>query len=1003
MRIILLTLIFAVSVFAEPIHTTYLWHLEQPVYWPDATTYGAGYETAWESIQRRDGGAAHPENDVAQIFSVADRVAAYQGRPYDAILTMTGADAGAQVTFSGGLLRNVMSLGAHNSYGYSPGWNAAFQAGRNLLTSGGHSRLEMTIIPYHHSLAPLVDREVLKKDIQIYQEAYASAWGASPAQSTGFFPPELAFSERIIPVLEECGISWSFVPSNHLSRACENFPLILGTGGENCDPPNRADQINPSSANWHSQTISRGCTPTDAVPFGFQPHYAEHINPETGTASRVIVVPIAMAMSWQDGSQIYSTGDINSIESFNDPAHPMLISLGHDGDNFFGGGYSYYMESVSGFTAAAVNDGYEPTTVPEFLADHPPLISDLVHVEDGAWVNADGDFGHPDFINWNWPLYDSGGNSSVENGWAEDARNWAVITAATNRVVTAEQVAGAPTLAAVWNPRTSSPSTVDLAWHFLLGALNSGFMYYGTALDMEVKPAVACNEAVYHADQIIAGQADNTPPTVWALQQLPHNPGAIGFGPTFGYQQVQNPRDFYVWTFAYDVSGIASCSLRYRLDLNGENPLSSTQNETFAGGGEVTNWRSRAMTFRNFPAGNVYNNPSIDFFEMPDYIADQYYYHLTDGEVADSGGVLVDYYVEAVDNDGNVKRTDIYHTFVGTGEGGGPGNERVWMIPDTAVTGEIAAIYYDPTGGPIGGANPIYIHVGHSGWQGVITPDPVMSWNVTEEAWQYNYSVPLGAASINVVFHDGSGNWDNNNGQDWQLPVTAGGSGGNEFVMDGELDDDAEVIAARAVLTLLGDWNGSELYVATERASSTGHDRFIFIADSPENMVSAPWGKSGQVANWSAYLAEEADNGWMGWFNYEGVVASAGGAFLEGTINLLQEIGPDVASVWICCGLYDSPDGGALQFQLPFPVVDNGDLEASEWIELQLKPDSLTITLSDGSIELNWTPAFGANGYRVYRYTDINGTPDIFAAADTTYTELVTSDRAFFEVRASFD
>ncbi|MBU1636302.1 hypothetical protein KKC97_01380, partial [bacterium] len=193
--------------YAEPIHTTYIWHLEQPIYWPDATSYGAGYETAWESINR---GGAHPENDVASIFSIADRVAAYQYRPRDAIAAMTGNDAGAQVTYSGGLIRNVASLGEFSQLGYSPSWNSAFQTARSWTTSGGRPRLEMTIIPYHHSLAPLVDREVLKKDIQIYQSVYGSIWGTTPAQSTGFFPAELAFSERIIPVLAECGITWSF-------------------------------------------------------------------------------------------------------------------------------------------------------------------------------------------------------------------------------------------------------------------------------------------------------------------------------------------------------------------------------------------------------------------------------------------------------------------------------------------------------------------------------------------------------------------------------------------------------------------------------------------------------------------------------------------------------------------------------------------------------------------------------------------------------------------------
>ncbi|MBU1984801.1 hypothetical protein KJ815_10375, partial [bacterium] len=718
-------------------------------------------------------------------------------------------------------------LGAAGQLGYTSNWNQSFITGRGWNTSGGRPRLEMTIIPYHHALAPLVDRAVLKKEIQIYQHVYPQVWGSTPPASVGFFPPELASSERIIPVLAECGIGWCFVPSNHLSRACSNFPLVLGTGGENCDPPNRADQINPSSDHWFSMTISRGCTPTDAVPFSFQLHWAEQVDPQTGTPARVIVVPVAMAMSWQDGYQVYGVGDVNTIAPWNDPARPMLVALGHDGDNAFGGGYSYYMESVPGFTSQAVAQGYEPTTVPEYLADHPVPTSDLAHVEDGAWINADGDFGSPDFINWNWPPYNASGQFDIPNGWALDIRNWAVITAATNRVVTAEAAAGGSSIAAIQNPTTTSPAAIDLAWHFLLGSLNSGYMYYGSALDMEMKPTVACNIATDWADQVLPGAGDPIPPTIWILQQHPHNPGGIGFGSLWGYQQTVQPREFYVWTFIYDVSGVSSATFYYRLDADGMNPLSSTQNETFAGGGEVSTWRSREMNRRAFPAGNVYNDPSIVFGEMPDYIAEQFTYYVNDAEIVDSGGVLVDYYVEAMDSLGNIARSDIYHTYVDSGSGGSPGN-RVWWTPEEPEGGENVTIYYDAEAGPLpSGTNPVYIHIGHSGWQGILNPDPQMTYDTGEEAWRYTYSIPLTATAVDFVFQDGLGHWDNNNGADWHIPTTPGGSG---FVMDGSRDGASVVVAEAGGITLWAGWDGRELYVATSRVQGTAYDQFIFVA-----------------------------------------------------------------------------------------------------------------------------------------------------------------------------
>ncbi len=111
-----------------------------------------------------------------------------------------------------------------------------------------------------------------------------------------------------------------------------------------------------------------------------------------------------MAMSWQDGYECYGSADMQTIAEKSDPAHPNLVLLAHDGDNDFGGGYSYYEQCVSGLVQQASTNGITATTVEQYLAQYPVDPADIVHVEDGAWVNADGDFGAPEFINWNWPL-----------------------------------------------------------------------------------------------------------------------------------------------------------------------------------------------------------------------------------------------------------------------------------------------------------------------------------------------------------------------------------------------------------------------------------------------------------------------------------------------------------------------------------------------------------------------------------------------------------------------
>lgn len=48
--------------------------------------------------------------------------------------------------------------------------------------------------------------------------------------------------------------------------------------------------------------------------------------------------------------------------------------------------------------------GYLATTIQQYLSDHPVDPSDVVHIEDGGWVNPAGDFGSPQSLQWNFPL-----------------------------------------------------------------------------------------------------------------------------------------------------------------------------------------------------------------------------------------------------------------------------------------------------------------------------------------------------------------------------------------------------------------------------------------------------------------------------------------------------------------------------------------------------------------------------------------------------------------------
>jgi len=587
----------------------------------------------------------------------------YQNYPRDAVASILDIpDAGAQISFAAALIENVKSLAdaGWNGGRYAPDWYADYRTARSWLTSGGHSRCDQLLVAAHHPIAPLMDENALRKEIQVARAAYELAWGDND-YSRGYFPAEMCFSERMIPILKEAGIEWTIVADIHLSRACADYPYVANE--DNCDPPNRADQINPDQGYYEKTYISRGVTVKVPPPFGFTPHRARYVDPETGHSDTIIVVPAANAFGWNEGYSLYGTDEIDAVAPYNDPSHPMLILFAHDGDNAWSAGYSYYNENVTSFCHQAVSKGYEPTTIAQYLDDHPIPSDDIVHVEDGGWVNADGDFGSPQFINWNWPLVDEYGNFDIPDGWAEDERNWAVLTAAENRVETAEAIYGVePDPARIFDP-SSGANDVEKAWHHLLSGYESGYMYYGTSIDMEVKATLAANAAVSYADAVIAAGEDTTPPTIWLPQRLPWNPGGRGGGSLWGYpggEGLEMPSDFWVWTFVYDVSGVARVDLRYRLDSDGINSTADDQNETYAGGPGVGDWISIPMERRIFPRGNYFNDPSIDFFVLPDYIADEYYV-----QVKGLSNVLIDYYVEAEDSLGHVKKSPIQHVWIG--------------------------------------------------------------------------------------------------------------------------------------------------------------------------------------------------------------------------------------------------------------------------------------------------------------------------------------------------
>lgn len=249
--------------------------------------------------------------------------------------------------------------------------------------------------------------------------------------------------------------------------------------------------------------------------------------------------------------------------------------------------------------------------------------------------------------------------------------------------------------------------------------------------------------------------------------------------------------------------------------------------------------------------------------------------------------------------------------------------------PFPAVAGQTVRVVYNPADGVLEGVSPVFVHWGINQWQNV-PPDPVMSWNSVDQVWEIELDLPASAFQLDVVFNDGGGTWDNNGGSDWHFLVFAGVEN-EQWTIDGTLDDDAIEIANHDGNRLYAGIRGSLLYVAAP-AASNGRDHFIYIAESPGFLRDAQWGKSGFVANWDAFIGNEGDNGYVGWFSATGATQLAVSSWIEATIDLEDEYGSIPSELSFAFGAFATEDGGALESQAPASLDGNFNINAGEYV-----------------------------------------------------------------------
>lgn len=911
-----------------PIYIAFLWHMHQPIYWP--------YETILQT-------EANNRYSYSVVGIHNQRVGPYTSWPKNAVMMGINANLqhfGAQVSFSGSLIENLNNLetgGNQNFQNWKSHWNYI----KTQTTSLGNPRLDMVAFGYHHPLMGLIDDIDIRKQIQYHKLMFSQNFSGN--YSKGVFPPENAFSTRMIKPLVEEGIKWVLVDNIHFERACDGYPFST-TG--NIYEPNKSDVRNPNPGDWIQLNGLWAPTKVSAR-WARQPHFVEYIDPNTGEKSKIIAVPADRYLGNEDGRGGFGAlnyeGVMSQLENYNtDPAHPILIVLAHDGDNYGGGSESYYNNNFQNFVnwLLANPTRFVCTTIEDYLQMFPPDSNDVIHVEPGSWSGADN--GDPEFKKW---LGDPDAS-----GYSPDRNSWAVVTAAKNFVYTAHQI----------DPVNANTQN---AWKYLLNAQSSDYWYWDGAQDgvWDSHPTRACNQAVTYSQNVIGSGTDLTPPTIFLPQREPYNPG----GTEWGILQSSN---FKIWTYVFDISGLKSVKLKYRLDLDGSNSWNTTDNETYVGGSEVTDWIEISMNSLIIPS----QTDPQPYFKPKEFFA----------EINGLSNVLIDYFVEAIDSNNNLARSPIQHVWVGLNNGGGaysvswlpllPSNQDTILISVTNVF-QAAKLHWGVNNWQT--PNSIYWPEGSYLYNGV---GPAIESPFEGPDSQNNIRIKIGpfnkpiqtVTKMSFVIHYADNSWDNNNGADYQIRI--GLSGGGNFVMDGLIDSTAQLMSENNGLSLYLGWNGADLYLATQSAQSQNADIFIFVSDSQRSLINSPWAKAGKVAGWSAYLGNESSNNWCGWFDNSGAAQKyASASYLEGTLNLLSEFGYVPGRVFVSIGKYQTQDGGSLINQVP---AGNGDLniDSSEFFIYNLNQvpgvpnlihPSGEILDSNNTITFTWYSVINADEY----------------------------------------
>ena len=184
----------------------------------------------------------------------------------------------------------------------------------------------------------------------------------------------------------------------------------------------------------------------------------------------------------------------------------------------------------------------------------------------------------------------------------------------------------------------------------------------------------------------------------------------------------------------------------------------------------LTPWSQQGGTFKLNGVNAIYLNPTR-YYNVRNLTADNPNQQLwpapgKTGQELLNNGIVIDM---PANGSANPDRAFVQMLKLEEHGSTGPVEPYVTINPTNPVGCDVVAIRYRKADSPLG-AGPVYIHIGRNGFQDVILPNPQMANDGSN--WVYYATPAAGTTNLNFVFNNGSGTWDNNANQNWNVTVT---------------------------------------------------------------------------------------------------------------------------------------------------------------------------------------------------------------------------------------